>query len=234
MGIDRARLPARHELKYYINPAELEALRRRLERVMRLDGHCRGGRAYNVRSLYFDDAFDSAYYDKLDGVMTRDKYRLRIYNHSDEVIFLERKRKLGELIAKDSVHITRRLAEQILSGNPNRLELSKAPLLHDLFLEMRTNLLRPVVRVDYYREAFTFPVSHTRVTFDKRLSTGPFPAGLFDLSPGIMALDDEREILEVKYDQILPDVVRLLLAGVPAERSAISKYVLCRRFDLMK
>ena len=72
------------------------------------------------------------------------------------------------------------------------------------------------------------------MTFDKRLSTGPFPAGLFDLSPGIMALDDEREILEVKYDQILPDVVRLLLAGVPAERSAISKYVLCRRFDLMK
>ena len=60
MGIDRARLPARHELKYYINPAELEALRRRLARVMRLDSHCRGGRAYNVRSLYFDDAFDSA------------------------------------------------------------------------------------------------------------------------------------------------------------------------------
>ena len=100
MAIDRARLPARHELKYYINPAELEALRRRLERVMRLDSHCKGGRAYNVRSLYFDDAFDSAYYDKLDGVMTRDKYRLRIYNHSDEVIFLERKRKLGDLIAK--------------------------------------------------------------------------------------------------------------------------------------
>ena len=95
MGIDRARLPARHELKYYINPAELEALRRRLERVMRLDSHCRGGRAYNVRSLYFDDAFDSAYYDKIDGVMARDKYRLRVYNHSDEVIFLERKRKLG-------------------------------------------------------------------------------------------------------------------------------------------
>ena len=111
MGIDRARLPARHELKYYINPAELEALRLRLKRVMRLDGHCRGGRAYNVRSLYFDDAFNSAYYDKIDGVMARDKYRLRVYNHSDEVIFLERKRKLGDLIGKSSLRITRRLAE---------------------------------------------------------------------------------------------------------------------------
>ena len=108
MGIDRARLPARHELKYYINPAELEALGRRLARVMRLDSHCKGGRAYNVRSLYFDDAFDSAYYDKMDGVMTRDKYRLRIYNHSGEVIFLERKRKLGDLVQKSLslIHIS--------------------------------------------------------------------------------------------------------------------------------
>ena len=47
---------------------------------MRLDAHCRGGRPYNVRSLYFDDAFDSAYFDKVDGVAARDKYRLRIYN----------------------------------------------------------------------------------------------------------------------------------------------------------
>ena len=129
MGIDRARLPARHELKYYINPAELEALGRRLERVMRLDSHCKGGRAYNVRSLYFDDAFDSAYYDKVDGVMARDKYRLRIYNHSDEVIFLERKRKLGDLIGKSSLRITRRLAEQLMSGDPRGLYRAEAPLL---------------------------------------------------------------------------------------------------------
>ena len=226
--------PARHELKFFINRGDLNALAARLERVLWRDAHAGPDGEYFIRSVYFDDRANSAYYEKLEGGPARDKYRIRIYGLNEKQIYLERKRKLGELIAKDSVHITRQLAEQILSGNPNRLELSKAPLLHDLFLEMRTNLLRPVVRVDYYREAFTFPVSHTRVTFDKRLSTGSFPAGLFDLSPGIMALDDEREILEVKYDQILPDVVRLLLAGVPAERSAISKYVLCRRFDLMK
>ena len=131
MGIDRAHLPARHELKYYINPAELEALRRRLGRVMRLDSHCKGGRAYNVRSLYFDDAFDSAYYDKVDGVMARDKYRLRIYDHSDEVIFLERKRKLGDLIGKSSLRITRRLAEQLISGDPRGLYRAEAPLHND-------------------------------------------------------------------------------------------------------
>lgn len=127
MGLDRARLPARHELKYYINPAELEALKRRLLAVMRLDAHCRGGRPYNVRSLYFDDAFDSAYFDKVDGVRTRDKYRLRIYKRSDAVIFLERKRKMGDLIQKSSLRVTRRLAERLIAGDPRGLAARRNP-----------------------------------------------------------------------------------------------------------
>ena len=196
--------PARHELKFFINRGDLNALAARLERVLWRDAHAGPDGEYFIRSVYFDDRANSAYYEKLEGGPARDKYRIRIYGLNEKQIYLERKRKLGELIAKDSVHITRRLAEQILSGNPNRLELSKAPLLHDLFLGMRTNLLRPVVRVDYDREAFTFPVSQTL----RDLSTvgprapGRFPAGRFDLSPGIMALDDEREILE---SEVRPD-----------------------------
>ena len=226
--------PTRHELNFYVNNGDLAALGMKLEKVLRRDSHAGSNGEYFIRSIYFDDYVNSAYYEKLDGGNVRDKYRIRIYGLNEKQIFLERKRKLGELIAKDSVHITRRLAEQILSGNPYRLELASAPLLRDLFLEMRTRLLRPVVRVDYWREAFTYPVENTRITFDKRLTTGPFCADLFDQSPGIMALDDGRQILEVKYDRVLPASVALLLRGVPAERSAISKYVHCRRFDILK
>ena len=83
-------LPARHELKYFINPAELEALRARLRPALALDSHCAGGRPYAIRSLYFDDIDDTAFYDKQAGVMHRDKYRIRIYRHSDREIFLAR------------------------------------------------------------------------------------------------------------------------------------------------
>ena len=111
-------LPARHELKYFINPAELEALRGRLRPVLSMDRHCVGGRPYVIRSLYFDDIDDSAWYDKQAGVMHRDKYRIRIYRYSDKEIFLERKRKLGDLIQKSSVQITRRLCDQLVAGDP--------------------------------------------------------------------------------------------------------------------
>lgn len=228
----RAKLPARHELKYFIHPAEVEALRARLRPTLKLDSHCRGGRPYMIRSLYFDDIDDSAYYDKEAGVMCRDKYRIRIYRRSDAEIFLERKRKMGDLIQKSSVQITRRLCEQLVDGDPRGLYKSNNPLLRDTFVQMRTRLLRPSVIVDYEREAYLHPAENVRITFDLNLRTGLSSTELFNAElPTVCPCDGDEQILEVKFDNYLPDYIRGLLAGVQAERSAISKYVLCRRFE---
>lgn len=232
MDSKRTKLPARHELKYFINRAELEVLRARLTPVMNLDKHCKNGDAYLIRSLYFDDIDDSAYYDKVAGVMHRDKYRIRIYRHSDKEIFLERKRKLGDLIQKSSVQISRRLCEQIISGDPRGLQTSPSPLLQDVYVQMRTKLLRPAVIVDYRREAYTSPAENVRITFDMGLKSGLHSHDLFNPEiPTISPLDQDMEILEVKFDNYLPDHIRGILAGIQADRSAVSKYVLCRRFE---
>lgn len=228
----RTKLPARHELKYFINPAELEALRVRLRPVLKLDRHCVGGKPYVIRSLYFDDIDDSAYYDKVAGVMARDKYRIRIYRHSDKEIFLERKRKLGDLIQKSSVQITRRLCDQIISGDPRGLQTSKNPLLQDVYVQMRTRLLRPAVIVDYAREAYLHPAENVRITFDLNLRSGLHSVDLFNPEiPTICPHDGNVEILEVKFDNYLPAYIQALLGGIQADRSAVSKYVLCRRFE---
>lgn len=224
--------PERHELKYYINQGDMIALGHRLSGALSADAHANEKGEYFIRSLYFDDAYNSAYYDKMDGVMGRDKYRIRIYNLSDNVIFLERKRKIGDLIQKSSVRISRKLCEQLISGSTKALLRAENPLLNDMFREMTTKLLRPVVMVDYTRETFVFPAENVRITFDKNLrsclySRDLFGENLFSVSP----LDDGREILEVKYDHYLPDFISHLLSDTPVERSAISKYVLCRRFE---
>ena len=230
----RQSLPARHELKYYINQAEIAALRMRLFPVMELDPHCRKG-PYAIRSLYFDDAYDSAYYDKIGGVMNRDKYRIRIYNNSDEVIFLERKRKMGDLIQKSSVRITRRLAERLIAGDPRGLQNAQNELLHDMFVQMRTKLLRPKVIVDYMREAWVHPVEDVRITLDMQLRTGLRSVDIFN--PDILTVtphDRDVEILEVKYNRAMPAHISGLLYGLNADRSAISKYVICRKFEPLK
>ena len=225
-------LPARHELKYFINPAELEALRARLRGALSMDSHCVGGRPYVIRSLYFDDIEDSAFYDKQAGVMHRDKYRIRVYHFSDKAIFLERKRKMGDLIQKSSVQITRRLCDQLIEGNPAGLYKAQNPLLQDMYVQMRTKLLRPRVLVDYDREAYIHPAEDVRITFDLNLRSGLHSRELFNPKvPTVCPHDRNLEILEVKFNNYLPNYINALLHGVEAERSAVSKYILCRRYE---
>ena len=226
----RSRTP-RHEIKFFLSLTDAVWLSSKLAAALNRDANAGPDGSYGVRSLYLDDAYDSAYYDKVAGNASRDKYRVRMYNMDDRVILLERKRKLGDLVQKDSARISRRMAERILSGDPTGFGWVDNPLVRDLYREMRVKLLRPVVLVDYAREAFCHPAENARVTIDRYLRAGPRTA-LFDpAAPMLPALDADQAILEVKFDRVLPETIASLLRGAPATRSAISKYVACRRFE---
>lgn len=228
-------LPLRHELKFFISQPQYEVLSRTLKGVLHLDPNAvKNGGSYHIRSLYFDTVFDDAYYDKIDGVKDRDKYRMRIYNLSGKEIFMECKTKVGSMISKRSVKVSRDLAEQIIAADPTGLENTQSGLLRDLYREMRTRLLHPVVIVDYEREAYLHPAEEVRITFDMKLRTGLNSIDLFNREvPTIPVLDQEQIILEVKYNRLLPPYIAELIsfACPEAVQSAISKYTLCRRYE---
>ncbi|MBR6028206.1 MAG: polyphosphate polymerase domain-containing protein [Clostridia bacterium] len=228
-------LPLRHELKFFINEGQRYLLSAALGRVLQKDPNGDPERnEYAIRSLYFDTAFNSALYDKLDGVQNRDKYRIRIYNYSDRVIKLECKTKIGSLISKRSLSIPRDLCEQLMAGDPSGLETTRSGLLHDVYREMTIHLLRPVVLVDYVREAYLHPAEEVRITFDKQLRTGMRSIDLFNpYVPTVPPFDNDLHILEVKFNHCLPPYIRSLLNTYcpGAVASAISKYTWCRRYE---
>ena len=225
-------IPLRHELKYFITPAEMTVLRGILTPVMQLDPNGNEHNEYHIRSLYFDTINDDALEEKIAGVGNRKKYRIRIYNFSDRVIKLECKSKYGDLISKQSVTIPRELADQLIAGDPEGLQRMRHPLLHDVYREMKTRLLRPAVIVDYVREAYIHNAEEVRVTFDKQLRTGLFSSDMFNKDlPTYPVFDDPVEILEVKYDEFLPSYIQSILSGITAQRSAVSKYTWCRRYE---
>ena len=225
-------IPLRHELKYLITPAELSVLRGVLKPITQFDPNGDENNEYMIRSLYFDTINDDALMEKIAGVGNRKKYRIRIYNFSDRVIKLECKSKYGDLISKQSVSIPRDLAEQLIAGDPEGLQRMRHPLLHDVYREMRTRLLRPAVIVDYVREAYIHPAQEVRITFDKQLRTGLYSTDLFNPSlPTYPVFDDPVEVLEVKYDEFLPSHLQTVLSGITAQRSAVSKYTWCRRYE---
>ena len=228
-------VPLRHELKFFISPLQYQVLSRTLKATLNPDPNGDENNQYHIRSLYFDTAYDSALYDKINGTANRDKYRIRIYNFSDQMIRLECKSKFRDLISKRSVRITRDLAEQLISADPSGLESTASGLVSDTFREMRTNLLHPVVIVDYLREAYLHPAEEVRITFDMQLRSGLNSVDMFNpYLPTVPPFDHDEIILEVKYNQVLPPYIASLLTYALRDgacRSAISKYVYCRRFE---
>ena len=226
--------PLRHELKFFINQGQYQLLSRALDRVLDRDPNGDENNEYHIRSLYFDTIYNTALYDKINGQQNRDKYRIRIYNLSDRVIKLECKTKVGSLISKRSLSIPRDLCEQLMAGDPYGLETTRSGLLTDVYREMTVNLLRPVVLVDYVREAYLHPAEEVRITFDKQLRSGLRSTDLFNPHvPTVPPFDNGEIILEVKYNQVMPPYIRdLLCTYCPnAQQSAISKYTWCRRFE---
>ena len=84
----------RVEDKYCCSPNEMFLLQRRIGAVLRPDANESNPEGYSIISLYFDDLEDSCLQDTLDGNERRNKYRIRIYNNSLDMIKLEVKEKL--------------------------------------------------------------------------------------------------------------------------------------------
>ncbi|MBN2373675.1 polyphosphate polymerase domain-containing protein [bacterium] len=228
--LEREGLQLRHEFKYYIDPPQYRVLRSRLSAILQHDPHAGPDWRYHIRSLYFDDFKNNALFEKQVGVARRKKYRMRIYDYSDAVIKLEKKIKMNQYIGKESVNITREEADRILAGDVAFLAGSKSRLLRAFYLENRRNLLRPNVIVDYYREAYIYPAGNVRITFDIGLHTGLGRTDIFDRDMFTMtAIEEPGVILEVKYDNFMPQAIRGLFPSSIRPRISIGKFTICKK-----
>lgn len=220
----------RHELKYMINEWEALMLKQLLKPVLAHDENGGENGRYLVRSLYFDDILESAFNDKLNGVFERKKYRIRTYGGSGmSAIKAECKLKRNAYICKLSAALSSEEFYQILRHDYDFLLHKPSPLLKDYYVQCTSCGLRPCVIVDYEREAFIMNEGNVRVTFDHDVRSS---SNTFDiLSQDIRAIPvfpPGELVLEVKYDDFLPNKVRNLLKLDYFEQIAVSKFVLCR------
>lgn len=224
----------RHELKYYIKQTDYVLLSQKLRRALQRDENAEEGSGeYFIRSLYFDDANNSAFCEKIDGVDDRYKIRIRIYNMSDSQIKLECKHKKDSFIQKQSIELSREECDALIGGAYAFLLRREEPLAKRMFAEFATRRLKPRVIVDYRRETFVFPVEDVRITFDKDIRTSLLNVDLFNADiPTYPVLSDYGMVLEVKFNNGLPPYIRSLLQIDSPARSSISKYCLCRKFEL--
>lgn len=217
----------RHEWKHEISYVDMLSLRSRLSAILQQDSHAVNGR-YKIRSLYFDNFRDKALLEKINGVNTREKFRVRYYNDDLSFILLEKKSKAGGLCRKEQAVITLEEARLIANKDIESLSKSEKPLVKELCYKMQTEGLEPKTIVDYIREPFVYAPGNVRVTLDYDIRTGL--TGTDFLSPDCVMVPAGNApiILEVKWDEFLPAVIRDLVQVPGTHTSAFSKYAACR------
>lgn len=217
----------RHEWKHEISDGDRLLLRQRLSVVAKRDEHAVNG-VYQIRSIYFDNAADKALREKVDGVNIREKFRIRYYNDDLSVIHLEKKSKINQLCAKESASLTLEQAQAIAAGCYTWMPGSGVPLIVELYSKMMSQGLRPKTIVDYTREPFVFAPGNVRVTLDDHIRTGLCSTDFLNPDCVTIPAGAAPAILEVKWDDYLPDIIRDAVQLPHCRTGAFSKYAACR------
>jgi hypothetical protein len=225
----------RNELKYYISNNEYHALVNRLIHVLKPDPFSTPRRGYFIRSLYFDSFDDECLYEKQSGDMFRQKYRMRIYDTKSKTVKFEIKNKWNNQIFKETATITKESAYRIIDGDYSELLDYNNPILNKIYIKFTEKQYKPKVIIDYMRDAFIFDFFNLRITFDKNLHSNNTDFDLFsDNLHTIPVILEGKQILEIKYEHIIPEYIHRTLQLDAIERMAISKYTLGRRFFKLK
>lgn len=248
----------RYEYKYIISIEHLDEVRRQLAPYMVPDAHAgRNGGDYTVRSIYFDTPDFECYTSKLAGIKHRKKLRVRGYNLEApaNTVFLEIKKKYEDPILKYRTPLPFNRLEDVFEDQALDILDPKARVgkpgesMKRFLYHIYAGQMHPVVTVIYEREAFESrfpnPQNNLRITLDKNLRSVAYP-GLENLysEAGALPVMEDRFIMEIKFNQEMPQWAAKMTGYLGVKRRAASKYCMCidahprivpqNRFDSVK
>ncbi|MCH4888138.1 polyphosphate polymerase domain-containing protein [Acidaminobacter sp. JC074] len=201
----------RHEIKYVIDYHDFIIYKHRLDGVLKRDPYSQD-KAYTITSLYYDDHYDTALKEKVEGYASRYKYRLRYYNSDYSRIKLEKKSKTEQMTHKKSVWVE------------ENYELNR-----EFEFLIKYGVIKPVSLVRYERLAYVHPLGNLRITFDMNVRGVKHGPDLFDSEDKYSPLlKDNHVIMEVKFNGVLPDFICRLLESNRHMQTSSSKYVFSR------
>ncbi len=190
----------RFEFKYHLPRAIADRILPELMNYMIWDEYAEGDDGYEVTSLYMDSSDFACFHDKLDGVLTRRKLRVRSYGKGDDVFF-ELKRRSGEVILKDRIIVGADAFADFVN-DPFSLK-GDEDFVNEFLYEFSSNNMKPSLLVNYKRKPFFSKFDpRFRVTFDYDLSFARPQGASFDGEYQVAY--DDLVIMEVKFNGAMP------------------------------
>ncbi len=219
----------REEKKFLISLAEFRTKSQYLDGLMLQDEH-NGIDGYIIRSLYFDTVYDDDFFEKLDGLETRRKIRLRIYDPKHDFAMLEMKQKQGASQKKRSLRMSREDAEALIAGKYEVLLQYEEEFARECYGLMQYKCYRPKTIVQYNRKAYIAKENKIRITFDNNIIATETNFDLFSENLVMYpVLDKFNVVLEVKFNGFLLDYIRQFINSINKSELSVSKYALARQ-----
>ena len=219
----------REEKKFLIDIGEFRTKSHYLDMLMLQDEH-NGTDGYIIRSLYFDTVYDDDFFEKLDGLETRRKIRLRIYDPKHDFAMLEMKQKQGANQKKRSLRMPKADAEALIQGNYEVLLKYEEDFARECYGLMHHKCYRPKTIVQYNRKAYIAKENKIRITFDNNIIATESNFDLFSENLVMYpVLDKFNVVLEVKFNGFLLDYIRQFINSINKSELSVSKYALARQ-----
>jgi SPX domain protein involved in polyphosphate accumulation len=223
----------RYEFKFPLDLRKREEVELEVANFMSFDGHVHPElhNAYYVRSLYYENDSATHYYEKIDGVKERRKFRLRTYGKefiSSLPIYLEEKNRDGDRVRKHRIPI-----------DPSHLPAFCSPEryteLHEVFsgvdlvgrflFDAFRRSLKPKLLVDYVRRPYVSAYDmNFRVTFDSVLMSAKTDSLFPPVGENWMHSFAGFTILEVKFHRRIPAWFHRIIQAHNLRRVSFSKF----------
>ena len=223
----------RHEYKYQCTLQKLLCIRNQIEPILYQDSNVGDDGTYTIRSLYFDDYNNRCFYENVNGTDPREKFRIRIYNGDASFIKLELKRKERGKTKKLSCHLSEELCRMAMNGELLPIEAVDSAVYRKFCMQQSTRLLQPKVIVEYDRVPFVYPDGNVRVTLDLQIRSSDRIENFLDKEIASRAImPTNRHLLEVKFDEYIPDFIYQAVQAQNLQQTTFSKYYLCRKYGM--
>ena len=223
----------RHEYKYQCTLQKLLCIRNQIEPILYQDSNVGDDGTYTIRSLYFDDYNNRCFYENVNGTDPREKFRIRIYNGDASFIKLELKRKERGKTKKLSCHLSEELCRMAMNGELLPIEAVDSAVYRKFCMQQSTRLLQPTVIVEYDRVPFVYPDGNVRVTLDLQIRSSDRIESFLDKEIASRAImPTNRHLLEVKFDEYIPDFIYQAVQAQNLQQTTFSKYYLCRKYGM--
>ncbi len=223
----------RYEFKFLISREQRDAIIRQFPATVQADRNSGEDAGYRIYSLYFDSPERDCYWEKIRGLRSRRKLRVRLYESTraaaSGACFVEIKHKHEGRGVKRRLHVPLEEALQITAGRPASVEIppGEERVLAEIQGLIGERHFRPICCLRYDRKAFFEADSESdlRITFDEDIryrldDLDSLQRGAFEHC----LIGEGESVMEVKVTGAVPVWLTGVLAGEKCVVGSRSKY----------